>query len=400
MGILTLVDRIRVGPSGRGNALFCEAGGRGVAEERLRPDTHDDAELLFHWHRYQAAAPLGQGRVVLDVGCGDGYGARHLANLAAEVEAVDVDAAAVERAHERYGAPNLAFRHASATSLPYRDRTFDLVVAFEVLEHLEQSAQREMLRECARVLKSDGILLLSTPDHARTQQFEAPNPHHLHELGEDELLCALGAEFSHVRLWRQELTAGSLLWEPEGGGHEALMWAVAVDGHGSAPAPPGVDTHLTLVAAAGRDAGAVAAVRLDGYLTERSRRLLGRLWREAEDLRASLDATRAEVDQLRALQQEWQEERAAMWRDNHILAKRVLESERLEQELQARRSELDQMERDNRRLRERADRLAVIEASKGWRLVSGYWRMVDRVPLLHRIRHPLRRAPDPPPPPS
>ncbi len=374
-------------------------------EERLRPDTDDDAELLFHWHRYQVAAPLTQGRFVLDVGCGDGYGAAHLAEVASDVVAVDVDPAAVDRAAARYAAPGLAFRQASATSLPFSEGTFDVVVAFEVLEHLDLAAQPLFLAECARVLKPDGLLLLSTPDRTRTEDFGDPNPHHLHELTAAELALALTAQFPHVRLWRQELAAGSLLWEPDGVRREGTMWAVALTEDASTPAPPGCDTHLTLVAAAGRQESAVAAVRLDGFLTERSRRLLMRLWGRVGELGESLDAERRalestthEVQRLTALSEEWREEREALWRENSLLAERVLTVDRLEEELAEVRATLEQLDAEQPRLRQQAERLAVIEASRGWKLVDRYWRLMDRAAWLQHLRHPFHGPTDPPPP--
>ena len=375
-------------------------------EERLRPDSDDDAELLFHWHRYQVAAPLTVGRAVLDVGCGDGYGAYHLAQVASDVVAVDVEPAVVARAATRYPRRGLSFRQASATTLPFAEGTFDVVVAFEVIEHLEQSVQPRLLAECARVLKPNGVLLLSTPDRTRTQDFGEPNPHHLHELTASELSEALTAQFPHVRLWRQELAAGSLLWERDVAPQEGTLWAVALADGASAPAPPGCDSHLTLVAAAGRQASAVAAVHLDGFLTERSRRLLTRLWGRVGALgeslaseRGALDAATGEIGRLTALSEEWREEREALWRENYLLAQRVLTVDQLEAERGQLRAALQELAAAQPRLLEQAERLTVIEASRGWKLVNSYWRLLDRSPWLKRLRHPFRRANDGPPSP-
>ena len=375
-----------------------------MVEERLRPDTDDDAELLFHWHRYQVAAALAAGRSVLDVGCGDGYGAHHLAQVAQDVVAVDVDPAVVDRAAARYAAPGLAFRAASATALPFSAGAFDVVVAFEVVEHLDRSAQPLLLAECARVLKPDGVLLLSTPDRTRTRDFGQPNPHHLHELTAAELAESLAAQFAHVRLWRQELAAGSLLWEPEAAPHEGTLWAVAMAGDTFSPAPPGCDTHLTLVAAAGQQEAAVAAVRLDGFLTERSRRLLTRLWERVGTLGESLERERRalaaateEIGRLTAQSDAGREEREALWRENYLLAQRVLTVDQLEEERERLRTQLEALRTEQRRLLAQAERLTVIEASRGWKLVNSYWRLLDRSAWLKRLRHPFRSPPDEPP---
>ncbi len=57
---------------------------------------------------------------------------------------------------------NLAFEQASCTALPYGDGAFDLVVAFEVIEHLED--WRDFLREVRRVLAPAGQFIVSTPN--------------------------------------------------------------------------------------------------------------------------------------------------------------------------------------------------------------------------------------------
>src|SRR5689334_11915356 len=71
-----------------------------------------------HWHRYAFARRLVQGKRVLDCACGEGYGSALLADGAAEVVGVDIDAAAIAHAEERYGArANLRYEKGDATAL-------------------------------------------------------------------------------------------------------------------------------------------------------------------------------------------------------------------------------------------------------------------------------------------
>jgi ubiquinone/menaquinone biosynthesis C-methylase UbiE len=98
---------------------------------------------------------------VLDVGCGEGVVSERIARLLpdAQVLGVDVDDPSLRAEWERRQRGNLAFETGSAYSLPHEDASFDLVCAFEVLEHLERPS--EALGELARV--GAEYLVLSVP---------------------------------------------------------------------------------------------------------------------------------------------------------------------------------------------------------------------------------------------
>jgi SAM-dependent methyltransferase len=105
------------------------------------------------------------GERVLDVGCGEGRFAAELVRTGAEVVGLDVAAEPLRRARERY--PKLVdLRQAPAAGAwPLEDASFDAVWAGEVIEHVADTAG--WLSELRRVLRSGGLLLLSTPDHGR-----------------------------------------------------------------------------------------------------------------------------------------------------------------------------------------------------------------------------------------
>jgi SAM-dependent methyltransferase len=72
---------------------------------------------------------------------------------------------------ERLGAGGGIARAGRITELPYADGSFDLVAAFDVIEHVEND--RQVFAELNRVLKADGVLLFSVPLHpAEWNQFD------------------------------------------------------------------------------------------------------------------------------------------------------------------------------------------------------------------------------------
>ena len=96
----------------------------------LCPWAPDVPVIYEHYHRYLWAQTLVEGRRVLDLGSGEGFGAALLADVAHDVVGIDVDARAVEHSRLNYQGENLRFQVASATDLGvFPDGSFDAVVA-------------------------------------------------------------------------------------------------------------------------------------------------------------------------------------------------------------------------------------------------------------------------------
>ena len=177
--------------------------------ERLIPGEVDIDLLNEHMARYHFAVRLARAKRVLDAGCGAGYGSAELADVAESVTAIDIAPEAVEYARAHYALPNLAFEQASCTQLPYADGAFDLVVAFEVIEHLEN--WRDFLQEVRRVLAPAGQLIVSTPNrlyYTESRGTEGANPFHVHEFDFDEFTRELKQFFPYVSMFLENHIEG------------------------------------------------------------------------------------------------------------------------------------------------------------------------------------------------
>ncbi|MEO7431324.1 MAG: class I SAM-dependent methyltransferase [Dokdonella sp.] len=199
--------------------------------ERFLPDCV--REIWYeHWHRYVFAREFSVGARVLDAACGEGYGSAMLAEVAASVVGVDIDQASIAHARARYaGKAGLRYDCADATQLPFPDGAFDVVVSFETLEHLADQAR--LLSGFARVLASDGTLLISSPDKRTYSDLSGfRNEFHVRELYRDELLQLLKPHFPHVRLYGQKLLFQSALWSMDEGSAMAPAQVTTASGGG------------------------------------------------------------------------------------------------------------------------------------------------------------------------
>ena len=216
-----------------------------------------------HRHRYAICFEPARDRDVLDIACGEGYGASLLAPVARSVVGIDIDEASIRHAAARYPATNLSFRTGSATNLPLPDDSIDLVVSFETLEHLAE--QREMLSEFVRVLRPDGRLVISSPNkHVYSDAHGFTNEFHVRELYFDEFRDLLAEFFPAFRLFGQRIFGGSAI-HPLHGTAEDTEWLDRV-GHanrGMAALPDPEYFIAVCVRRADTDIPNVASVYLD-----------------------------------------------------------------------------------------------------------------------------------------
>jgi SAM-dependent methyltransferase len=149
----------------------------GVAEENYWFRRHEVV--------YRRLSNRCEGRDVLEAGCGEGYGADLIADVARSVIGLDYDELTVAHVRARY--PRVDVRHGNLVALPLPDASVDVVVNFQVIEHLWD--QPQFVTECARVLRPGGLLLMSTPNRITfSPGRDTPvNPFHTRELNAAEL---------------------------------------------------------------------------------------------------------------------------------------------------------------------------------------------------------------------
>lgn len=178
---------------------------------------------LEHYHRYAVVLDLVTEKDVLDVACGEGYGSSFMADVAHTVVGVDLAEEAVQHALSAYKKPNLTFRQGSATNLNFADASFDVVVSFETIEHLTEQAL--MLAEIRRVLRPDGVLVISSPNRpVYSEESGEHNEFHVKELDFNEFDVLLKKQFPTIQYFGQRILMGSVIQPLEGRQKSFRAW--------------------------------------------------------------------------------------------------------------------------------------------------------------------------------
>ena len=152
-----------------------------------------------HLVRYWWAAQIAADKRVLDAGCGLGYGTELLMSAGARATiGVDVSEETIEAARAKAG-DGVELDVGDIAGLSYEDDSFDLVVCFEVIEHVRDPERA--LDELARVLAPGGVLALSSPNR---NEYPDGNPHHIREYTPEEFEASLRDRFAHVTVFRQQ----------------------------------------------------------------------------------------------------------------------------------------------------------------------------------------------------
>lgn len=162
--------------------------------ERMVPEFHSQ-RLIYaeHMTRYLAAKAIVKDKVVLDIASGSGYGTKLLAESARFVYGVDVNEAAVDYSKKNYGSKNIKYLVGDGESIPLEDNSVDVVITLETIEHIKD--YKKFLKEVGRILKEDGLAIVSTPNDV---EFAEGNHFHLHEFKYEELTALLKDHFKNI----------------------------------------------------------------------------------------------------------------------------------------------------------------------------------------------------------
>lgn len=174
-----------------------------IIAENYQSDDESYLIYLMHVATYKYSLNYVTGKKVLDYGCGSGYGTALISSACSQVVGVDVSSEAVAHAKSHFFAPNLSYlqiERAESASLPFPDVSFDVVLSFQVIEHVEDV--KAYLREIKRVLVPGGYALIATPDRSgRLFSFQKPwNIWHLREYSDSQLYKDLSPFFDQVNV--------------------------------------------------------------------------------------------------------------------------------------------------------------------------------------------------------
>lgn len=161
------------------------------AERSNWEDERSKLVWLPHKRTYEFASKLCENKNVLEVGCGEGWGSNLIAGFAKKVTAIDIDNQAISYAKKKFNRNNLFFRKLNIYNLKKINHKFDIVVSFQVIEHLKDIDS--YLSNIKEKLTKNGILIISTPNKSSNH---VKSPYHFNEYTKKEIIKILQKYFN------------------------------------------------------------------------------------------------------------------------------------------------------------------------------------------------------------
>jgi 2-polyprenyl-3-methyl-5-hydroxy-6-metoxy-1,4-benzoquinol methylase len=163
--------------------------------------------IARHFRAYQYASDYCRGKIVLDIGSGDGYGSHYLCGVAKSVTGLDYSAEAVQYAREKYPKVNLTYRQLDVKNLFTISDKFEVVCCFQVIEHLADTDS--FLKNIRALLASNGVFIVSTCNikDASPGQTTPANKFHVKEYAYQEFKDLLDKHFGSVHIVGLKRTA-------------------------------------------------------------------------------------------------------------------------------------------------------------------------------------------------
>jgi GT2 family glycosyltransferase/ubiquinone/menaquinone biosynthesis C-methylase UbiE len=347
-----------------------------------------------HLHRYAIASQLTPGKDVLDLACGEGYGTSLLARTAASAVGVDNSAEAINYASRRYTRSNLSFVLGTCYSIPLSTGSVDVVASFETIEHHDKP--EEMMREVRRVLRPNGLLVISTPDRLTySDQPSYTNPFHVREFYYDEFRSLLKKYFGSVEIYGQRLASASFVHSLEDAVHNDWV-AYTGDVAHLAPGTCTLPSPVYFVALCSDDRREVESRAFRSVYVDPGDDVLKQLGTEW-------------LDKVRQLEAAVHNQESILAQGEIVLAQEAVEITRMDQErlalqekvagaqktvgnLRRERDALtDELTVQERAVAKSTQTLNQIYASRGWKALSVYYRLRDKL-LPKGLRRGVAKA--------
>jgi SAM-dependent methyltransferase len=325
----------------------------GGAAPTAYPETSADMTPETLYERlagYGFVRRYAEGKVVADFGRESlGHGAHLLSQVAKRVTGLTDFREVADLASRVHPAANVEYRGYEPPVVPYPDGHFDVVVALG-----NEGPTEAFVTEAKRILKRDGMLIVSTLDRRVLLETVPESDGRLKGAYVPEFRAFLGGHFEHVRLFRLGAAAGGLVFPEDG-------W-----GAGFSPENVPSSTDFPLVDAeppATRSALAVCSLtetpaqeELPYLVLDRDRRL----FEECGDRAEAVELLRGEITRM-------QETEVQAFQDTY----KLLYSEIAVIRAQLRRSEARARQVENR-AKAAEDRVREMENSATWRIFEPY----------------------------
>jgi len=175
--------------------LALRSGDRHVMEDCRR------SEVMQVQARYRFAKNFCNDKYVLDVGCGTGFGTLLLSGSSKKVLGIDISKEAIDYANVRFSNSNLSFLTMNCKDLKFSNYVFDIVTAFEIIEHLLDHTS--FLLEMKRVLAPSGLFICSTINKSAFGSKGTGAEFHHHEFTHEDFKQTLQSYFKRVQIYGQ-----------------------------------------------------------------------------------------------------------------------------------------------------------------------------------------------------
>lgn len=161
--------------------------------------------FIKHLFPYIFSLDFARDKMVLEIGVGSGYGMWFVSLVARTTLGIDYDFSQCIEASKK----GIVTVNSEGTRLGIRDNTFDLILSFQVIEHIPEERLDLFLEEIKRALKKDGLAVISTLNRIQNiknpEKYEKYKEHHK-EFDYDELYSLLKRHFPILDIYGLHIT--------------------------------------------------------------------------------------------------------------------------------------------------------------------------------------------------